>query len=367
MLLIEPYYGGSHAAWVDGIRNHSTHEVICINHPDAYWRWRLRGGAVTLAEETKKVIDKTGEFDLVLVSGIIDLSTWLGLTRKYLNDVPVVLYLHENQLNYPTKAGEERSDEFSLINWKSLLAADEIWFNSEFQRQAMFEALPSLLRKAPDLSHEHLIPKVKERTRVVPVGVDLKKFKRIKNNRSNPLVLWNQRWDYDKNPKEIASSILELSRGGIEFDVALVGENVRKNPKELLEVKNELGAKVVQFGFLPRDEYVKLLNQTDIVVSAAVHEFFGIAIVEAVAAGAFPILPNHQNYPELIPEKWHKSVLYPPGQLVERLREVLLNSNTWRPLVEGLDEEMRKYEWAIIIKYYDSLIETVISEYGHKL
>ena len=42
------------------------------------------------------------------------------------------------------------------------------------------------------------------------------------------------------------------------------------------------------------------MAQADVVVSTADHEFFGIGIVEATAAGAVPLLPRRLSYPELL-------------------------------------------------------------------
>jgi len=42
------------------------------------------------------------------------------------------------------------------------------------------------------------------------------------------------------------------------------------------------------------------LQQADVIVSTANHEFFGISVVEAIAAGAFPLVPNRLSYPEII-------------------------------------------------------------------
>ena len=55
------------------------------------------------------------------------------------------------------------------------------------------------------------------------------------------------------------------------------------------------------------------------------------------------------------------------SELVDRLRDVLLNLDTWSSTTEGLAQEMQKYDWSVMIDTYDSLIESVINEYGHNL
>jgi hypothetical protein len=49
ILLISPYRGGSHQAWAEGYQAHSVHEVTLLTLPDRFWKWRMHGGAVTLA------------------------------------------------------------------------------------------------------------------------------------------------------------------------------------------------------------------------------------------------------------------------------------------------------------------------------
>lgn len=49
ILSIEPYYGGSHRAWVDGYSQHSEHDIELLTMPAQFWKWRMQGGAVTMA------------------------------------------------------------------------------------------------------------------------------------------------------------------------------------------------------------------------------------------------------------------------------------------------------------------------------
>ena len=80
---------------------------------------------------------------------------------------------------------------------------------------------------------------------------------------------------------------------------------------------------MVQFGFAPLRDYRRLLLASDIVVSTALQEFFGISVMEAVAAGAFPVLPDRLSYPHLIPQRFHGRVLYADGELRRALERAI--------------------------------------------
>ena len=52
--VIEPYYGGSHAAFVDTFVQHSRHRCHLFKMPARKWKWRMRGAAIWFAEELAK-------------------------------------------------------------------------------------------------------------------------------------------------------------------------------------------------------------------------------------------------------------------------------------------------------------------------
>jgi glycosyltransferase involved in cell wall biosynthesis len=359
ILLVEPFHGGSHGAWAEGLVAHSRHDVVAVSHPGAFWRWRMRGAALTLAHAAGEAVQEHGPPDVVLMSGMVDLARWLGFTRRFLGAPAVVLYLHENQLGYPLSPHHKADDEFPLGNWMSMAAADEVWCNSSFQLDGLLGALPALLDRAPDRPHTGFLPAVADRCHVVPVGVDLVDVPVRATGRATsgvPLVLWNQRWDHDKNPSAVFDALGRLADEGVAFSVAVVGENERVDPREFSVARERLGDRVVQFGFVDREEYVDLLGRADVVVSAAHHEFFGIAVVEAMAAGCVPVLPDDQSYPGLV-GAWADVALYPEGGLTDRLREVLLDLPAWRAGAAGLDGSIRRFDWRTVVSEYDERLE----------
>jgi glycosyltransferase involved in cell wall biosynthesis len=96
----------------------------------------------------------------------------------------------------------------------------------------------------------------------------------------------------------------------------------------------------VHWGWLEaRRDYLELMASCDLVVSTARHEFFGVAVLEAVRAGCFPVLPDRLAYPELFPT----GMLYRDGQLAEVLgRRIEAIDAVRREDLRGL---AARYEW----------------------
>lgn len=362
VLLIEPYYAGSHRAWADGWAESSEHDVHLITHEAEFWRWRMRGGAVTLAEDVAAWVAEHGRPDALVVSDMIDLAAFLGLTRRVLSpDTPVVLYMHENQLTHPLGPGQRDDESLLLVNWKNVLSADAVWWNSDFHRTGFFAEAERLLNRQADRKHLHLLAGAETRSMVLPVGVHTagliaaERSEDTSDDAGPPLILWNQRWDHDKNPGAVFRALVKMAEAGIDFRFALAGENQRVDPQEFDWVQDVLRDRIVHVGHAPRAEYEELLLRSDVVVSAAHHEFFGISIVEAVAAGAVPVLPHRLSYPEVIPEQWH-AALYGEGELRTRLVEVVTDLGAARSACGGVREAMAQWDWAHVAPRYDAAL-----------
>lgn len=362
ILLIEPYFGGSHQVWAEGYGRNSEHEVYLLTLPARFWTWRMRGGAITLAGDTERWVQANGRPDVVLASDMLDLPAFLGAARRYLGDVPVALYFHESQFTYPWSPKLRTDLQYAYVNWSSMQAADLTLFNSEFHAGVVAEHLPKFLRQFPDFTHEQLVDGVLDRARVLPVGIDLHRLDGadVSPDDGPPLVLWNQRWEHDKDPAAFFRAMFGLADDGVEFRLAVCGENFRQVPEEFAEAEKRLSDHLVHFGFAAEEDYVRLLKSADVVVSTALHEFFGIAIVEAAYAGAFPVLPDRLSYPELMPAEVHELVLYQEGGLQERLRWALAHRSERRAVAAVIEEGLGRFDWSVLAPEYDAVLAGLV-------
>ena len=373
VLALEPWYGGSHRNFLDGLMGHSRHTFRALTMPDRFWRWRMEGGAVTLARKAVDALEEGFDPDVIFATDMVNLPAFLALARPHLDDVPVVLFLHENQLTYPLPEGRKRDRSYSHINYLSALAADRVVFNSHFHYGEFMEALPALLRAFPDFTNLHTLQEIRERSSVIHLGMDLRAHdeqaedvlieRHHQTTPAVPTILWNQRWEYDKNPEAFFRVMNRLDDSGCDFRLILAGEHFEEQPEEFERAFERYAERILHYGYAEDfTSYSHLLHKADVVVSTAIHEFFGIALMEAIYCGCHPLLPDRLSYPELIPESLHRPLLHAPilyedeDALFDLLQAMLsgeerpLPQDTLRSIPEPLD-------WRNHVSAYDDLLE----------
>ncbi|MCO6449982.1 MAG: DUF3524 domain-containing protein [Caldilineales bacterium] len=359
ILLISPYHTGSHAAWAEGFTAASRHDVALLSMAGRFWKWRMQGGALELAQQVKSECEAHGPPDVLLATDMVNLPALVALARPWLNDAPALLYMHENQLTYPPPPGEKRDLTYGMINVLSMACANRIAFNSVFHRDEFFAELSRLLKHFPDYNRLEIIPELSARSLILPVGIDLARFDDDRPPpcpESSPLrILWNQRWEYDKNPADFFDALYALQATGLPFEVVIAGENFSQQPIEFLEAQERLGERIIHFGFADdRRTYHRLLWESDLVVSTALHEFFGVSILEALYCGCYPLLPNRLSYPELLAVAPHH--LYDDfDELAARLCWAAANPALVR--TTELSDLAQPYDWRNLASTYDALLE----------
>lgn len=372
IVLVSPFHGGSHQAWAEGLRAHSRAEVRLLTLPDRFWKWRMHGGSVTLA---RKFNDGGFAPDVILATDMLDLSVFLALTRKKTSGIPAILYCHENQLTYPMPGNPEGNrspklvaptdQHYPFINLSSMLAADRVVFNSRYHQQEFLSFLPGYLGQFPEFRLPGAGEEIAKKSRVIYPGIEKPAPDQDLSSGDNPspLILWNQRWEYDKNPGAFFSALVNLKNEGLSFRLAVCGEQFPSRPDEMARGLSLLHSELIHCGYAERDLYRKLLRKADIVLSTANHEFFGISILEAVLNRTFPLLPGRLSYPELIPESFHQACLYSStSEMMGKLKQAASDITTTTEIARGLCQALgNRFSWENLSQQYDQLFADVLN------
>jgi len=327
ILALEAYYGGSHRAFLDTLVGHSRHEFTVMTLPARKWKWRMRGSAIWFAQEIAKRASQAP--DLILTTDMVSVTDLKSLLVGGVRELPVVCYFHENQLTYPLPNEADRDFQYGFTNITSCLASDAVWFNSRFHLDDFVEGVARLLRKMPDYVPEGIGDELKRRATVKYPLVEMDAIRAAATATGRPeqplRILWNHRWEYDKNPEAFFEAVIGLAQAGHDFRLVVVGETFRQAPKAFASSWRALRGKIEQTGYIAsRPDYLAALAGCHVVVSTSIQENFGIAVVEAMVAGCRPLLPDRLSYPELIPERFHATCLYHDvGELQSRLAELI--------------------------------------------
>lgn len=350
--LLESYYGGSHKAWADGYCRFSRHEIELITLPAQFWKWRMQGAAITFARLLKS------KPDLILASSMMDLSIFRALTRERVADVPVAMYFHENQLSYPQSRRQNHGWRYGFINYVSALCADANFFNSQFHLDDFLAQLPRMLKHFADYNELETIDEIRAKSSILPLGIDLLRFDEHRDRRQQqeePLILWNHRWEHDKDPAAFVGSMIRLADEGCDFQLAITGERFGELPESFKRAQSRLGDRIIQLGYVDSfEEYARLLWRADYVVSTARQEFFGLSVCEAIYCGCIPILPDRLNYPDLIAEELKPVCLYQRDRLTAQMRYHL--EGDLRLDTTALRDKIASFDWRLKAPVYDAAL-----------
>uniref|UniRef100_A0A1E1X9J2 tRNA-queuosine alpha-mannosyltransferase n=1 Tax=Amblyomma aureolatum TaxID=187763 RepID=A0A1E1X9J2_9ACAR len=351
VLLLEPFYGGSHRQLMDLLSSELGPEVCrLVTLPATKWHWRARTAALWLAER----IEPSARYRVLFASGVLNLAELLGL-RPDLAPLRKLLYMHENQLAYPVQKEQQRDYQYGYNQVASCLAADVVLFNSCFNRDSFLAAVEPFLGRVPGAGRlGPLRSRLEGKARILPFPVDVGPPLASTRDPAAPLhIVWPHRWEHDKGPEEFVAAVRELQQLELHFRVSFLGQNFAELPSSMTGLREELGAHVLHWGPLPdRDSYLALLRTADVAVSTAHHEFYGVAMLEASLLGCYPLCPNRLVYPEIFPP----CCLYNTGrQLVKRLRSFCLRPEAARRTAPKLDRDC--FSWESLRPLYCEMLQ----------
>lgn len=311
VLLVEPYYTGSHKYWADNLVARSCHNVKLHTMPGRHWKWRMKGAAVHLAD-----LYNEAEFtpDVIICTSMMDVSLYKSLIAMSGPLPPIMLYMHENQLTYPFSSKEKRDQEdfhYGFINIKSCVVSDRVIFNSHYHKNVFLAASESLRKRLPDYKSSKQF-NIEKKSEVIYVGIEMDEVHDCSSVVTNhPTLLWNHRWDEDKNPDLFLRLCHYLEAEDIDFNLILLGGNSSSSPNKVYsEINNRFSKQILHSGFVDKSLYFNLLSQSSILPVTSNQDFYGISVLEAIYNGVTPLLPSSMVYEEFIPMEKYSKLYY---------------------------------------------------------
>jgi glycosyltransferase involved in cell wall biosynthesis len=309
VLLLSAYAAHSHVHWQRALLTmFPDWEWQVMSLPPRHFSWRVRGNPLYWSLEQRAQLERP--YDLLIATSMVDLATLRGLVPP-LCSVPALLYFHENQFAYPQRPGQASLLEAQMVSLYSALAADVLAFNSAYNRDTFLAGLDVLLRRLPDHVPPGIATALAGKARVLPVPVDPGEAAPPGGDwpgsggdyPGRPLrLVWTGRFEYDKGGDTLWHALAGLERTGLPYELALCGQRFRSSPPIFARIEEELSRRLVHMGYLPSvRDYRALLRGADVVLSTAQHEFQGLAVLEAVASGCLPAVPDRLAYPEIYP------------------------------------------------------------------
>ncbi|XP_061548330.1 glycosyltransferase-like domain-containing protein 1 isoform X2 [Phycodurus eques] len=407
ILLLEPFYGGSHKQLLDLLSAHLDSSVA-FTMPAKKWHWRARTSALYFSHN----VPASPTYRVLFCSSVLNLCELVGL-RPDMARLKKVLYFHENQLVYPVRKEQDRDFQYGYNQILSCLVADTVVFNSAFNMNSFLSSIASFLKKIPDQrSPKDVAQIIRPKCRVLYFPLHLANVTRLfpkhkllcgvtgpshtgdiiatltdstlqsgldqqssLNRQSGPdrqsgleqqygpdhrqdspgkplHIVWPHRWEHDKDPELFFSTMVKLKEEGLNFLLSVLGETFTDVPEAFATCRPLLDSHVLHWGFLEsREDYVSVLCQADVVLSTARHEFFGVAMLEAVHCGCYPLCPNALVYPEIFPAEYLYAT---PQQLLKRLRNFCAQPRRARAHVLKVD--VSRFSWDVLQAAFQSLL-----------
>ena len=329
--------------------------------PARFWKWRMKGAALYFAEQIKNI----KKYDIIFATDLINISDLKALLGN--NCPPIILYFHENQLAYPLNKNEKLDYHYGLTDLTNAITADRVVFNSETHKQTFLKKLPLFLSHLPDFVPIWPMDTITAKSIVIYPGIEDKvlteKSDTLEKHKNDiPLIIWNHRWEFDKNPEDFFNALFKLKNENIPFQLALLVEKYKKQTPVFKKAEIILKENIIQSGYIENyDDYVNMLKKGDLVISTSNQENYGIAVIEAILSGCRPLLPNRLSYPEVIPAEFHSECLYlDKNDLEKKLKRALKDKKLFKQ--NRLIDRLSGLCWNSIIKEFDSLFDKIITK-----
>ncbi|XP_067937985.1 tRNA-queuosine alpha-mannosyltransferase-like [Watersipora subatra] len=353
-IIVEPFYGGSHKQLLNTVFGDvsSRPYTSIYTLPAKKWHWKARTSALYFSQQIP-LVEKGSTNTTIFASSVLNLAELVAL-RPDLAACRKLLYFHENQLQYPLQKSQQRDFQYGYNQILSGLVADINLFNSRYNMESFLEKIPSFLKTVPDgrADAQQIVETLRIKSRLLYFALDLPPLDNyLSISKGDVLhIVWPHRWEHDKDPNTFFQVLEDMKTEQLAFRVSILGEKYNETPEVFKRMQEVMGDYIVEWGYQEsKEKYYQVLSSAHVVVSTALHEFFGVAMLEAVHFGCYPLAPHGLAYPEHFPEE----CLYrTTSQLTKKLRYF----SRYPHKTTKFKLDVSKYSWQTLREEYEQVL-----------
>ncbi|GAA4492434.1 glycosyltransferase family 4 protein [Pseudaeromonas paramecii] len=230
-----------------------------------------------------KVLGVLGEADVVHVHGVDFFFDFLAWTRFW-HGKPLLASSHGIYFHTPFASGLKKVF-FNTVTRLSALAYRKIVATSDNDGRLFRQICAD------------------SRVEVIENGVNLTKFRQTASReRLQPVIIYFGRWSENKGLLETLALFACLHRHAPQWRLIIAGREYDHDADELSRLAQELGvAEAVQIVPSPSNaDLAALIAQASYFICQSHHEGFGLAAIEAMSAGLYPLLSHIPPFAKLV-------------------------------------------------------------------
>lgn len=213
-------------------------------------------------------------------------------------EVPLIISVHGGDLSYVARRSPRGARTVALV----LRSADAVIANSEVTRRGIEELTGPL-----------------ERLRVIHPGADQPPA--VVERHVHPTLVTVAHLEQHKNQSNVIRAVAALAGRHPRLRYALIGKGPDRAELEQLARALGVGDRVSFLGPMPHDAALAELARCHMHVMPSIHDAFGVAHVEAMAAG-LPAIGGERTGAEDIAAAGEGMTLVPPGDVSALVRTI---------------------------------------------
>ncbi len=199
---------------------------------------------------------------------------------------------------------------------------------------------------------------------LLPNGIESCKWKIVKNCQPSPIQITTV---MRLHPKKRGMALIEAIKkvkaklpASIKFQLNLIGDGKEKKRLEKKVTSLKLQEEVKILGYRSREEIKRVFEKSHFFVLPTIKEAFGIAILEAKAAGLPVVAMNYGGVKDIIEHQREGFLANNDEEFANGILELIQNENLRNEMSKNTIKTLERFDWKQIIQKHWEVYQDVI-------